>query len=132
MPALRRLTGARLAALNHGSVRSRTVPAGDVVVRRMRDLRDDVTAPPWRTAVADAGTGRTLPEVDPDAVRGLKFAEALPPRLAEATLAARLTDEEGARAALAEPVRSSGEQPRRERVATPGDELRRADAHPVP
>ncbi len=39
MPALRRLTGARLAALNHGSVRSRTVPAGDVVVRRMRDLQ---------------------------------------------------------------------------------------------
>ncbi|MBT2411744.1 hypothetical protein J7I94_14400 [Streptomyces sp. ISL-12] len=39
VPALRRLTGARLAALNHGSVRSRTVPAGDVVVRRMRDLQ---------------------------------------------------------------------------------------------
>ncbi|MEU4983613.1 hypothetical protein [Streptomyces sp. NPDC021969] len=39
VPALRRLTGARLAALNHGSVRSRTVPAADVVVRRMRDLQ---------------------------------------------------------------------------------------------
>ncbi|WP_329186488.1 hypothetical protein [Streptomyces sp. NBC_01428] len=39
VPALRRLTGARLAGLNHGSVRSRTVPAGDVVVRRMRDLQ---------------------------------------------------------------------------------------------
>ncbi|MGW7239269.1 hypothetical protein [Streptomyces sp. NPDC054804] len=39
VPALRRLTGSRLAALNHGSVRSRTVPAGDVVVRRMRDLQ---------------------------------------------------------------------------------------------
>lgn len=39
VPALRRLTGPRLAALNHGSVRSRTVPAGDVVVRRMRDLQ---------------------------------------------------------------------------------------------
>lgn len=37
--ALRRLTGARLAALNHGSVRSRTVPAGDVVVKRMRELQ---------------------------------------------------------------------------------------------
>ncbi|MET8828860.1 hypothetical protein ABZX40_23665 [Streptomyces sp. NPDC004610] len=39
VPALRRLSGARLAALNHGSVRSRTVPAGDVVIRRMRDLQ---------------------------------------------------------------------------------------------
>ncbi|SFD43794.1 hypothetical protein [Streptomyces aidingensis] len=39
VPALRRLTGARLAALNHGSVRSRTVPAGHVVIRRMRELQ---------------------------------------------------------------------------------------------
>ncbi|MFB4305066.1 PglY protein [Actinomadura sp. GTD37] len=36
--ALTRLTGARLAALNHGSVRSRTVPAGSVVVQRLRRL----------------------------------------------------------------------------------------------
>ncbi|WP_030861074.1 DEAD/DEAH box helicase [Streptomyces sp. NRRL S-37] len=74
-------------------------------------LRDDVTPRAWRAAVADtgtgadAGTGLTLPDVDPHAVRGLKFAEALPARLAEATLAARLGDAEGARAALAEPVR---------------------------
>ena len=68
-------------------------------------LRDDVTPQTWRAAVADAGTGLTLPDVDPHAVRGLKFAEALPARLAEATLAARLGDTEGARAALAERVR---------------------------
>ncbi|MGW5633284.1 DEAD/DEAH box helicase [Streptomyces sp. NPDC003832] len=68
-------------------------------------LRDDVTPQVWRSAVADAGQGLTLPEVDARAVRGLKFAEALPERLARATLAARLADEEGARAALAEPVR---------------------------
>ncbi|MFE7896363.1 hypothetical protein ACFU3E_02250 [Streptomyces sp. NPDC057424] len=68
-------------------------------------LRDDVTPQSWRTAVADAATGLTLPDVDPHAVRGLKFAEALPVRLAEATLAARLGDAEGARAAFAEPVR---------------------------
>lgn len=55
--------------------------------------------------VSDAEAGLTLPEVAPRAGRGLKFAEALPPRLAEATLAARLTDAEGARTALAEPVR---------------------------
>ncbi|WP_329186491.1 DEAD/DEAH box helicase [Streptomyces sp. NBC_01428] len=68
-------------------------------------LRDDLTPQTWRAAVADTETGLTLPEVDIQAVRGLKFAEALPQRLAEATLAARLADEEGARAALAEPVR---------------------------
>lgn len=39
VPALRRLTGARLAALNHGSVRSRTVPPGDKVADRMQALR---------------------------------------------------------------------------------------------
>ncbi|WP_431994078.1 DEAD/DEAH box helicase [Streptomyces griseoflavus] len=68
-------------------------------------LRDDVTPQAWRTAVTDAGTGLTLPDVDPHAVRGLKFAEALPARLAEATLAARLGDADGAQAVLAEPVR---------------------------
>lgn len=41
VPALRRLTGARLAALNHGSVRSRTVPAGDKVIERMRALQGE-------------------------------------------------------------------------------------------
>ncbi|MEW5659283.1 hypothetical protein ABGT92_28670 [Streptomyces cinereoruber] len=39
VPALRRLTGARLAALNHGSVHSRTVPVGDKVIERMRALQ---------------------------------------------------------------------------------------------
>ncbi|MFD7700527.1 DEAD/DEAH box helicase [Streptomyces caelestis] len=68
-------------------------------------LRDDVTPRSWRAAVADTGTGLTLPDVNPHAVRGLKFAEALPARLAEATLATRLGDTDGARAALAEPVR---------------------------
>jgi hypothetical protein len=39
VPALTRLTGARIAALNHGSVRSRTVTEGRVVVNRLRDLQ---------------------------------------------------------------------------------------------
>ncbi|MFI5650514.1 hypothetical protein ACIA71_04800 [Streptomyces anulatus] len=39
VPALRRLTGARLAALNHGSVHSRTVPPGDKVIERMLALQ---------------------------------------------------------------------------------------------
>jgi hypothetical protein len=41
VPALARLTGTRLAALNHGSVRSRTVSEGAVVVRQMRELQAD-------------------------------------------------------------------------------------------
>lgn len=39
VPALARLTGARLAALNHGSIRSRTVQPGSVVVTRLRDIQ---------------------------------------------------------------------------------------------
>lgn len=68
-------------------------------------LRDDLTHQVWQTARADSGVGLCLPEVDSRAVRGLKFAEALPPRLAEATLAARMADEEGAGKVLAEPAR---------------------------
>ncbi|MET7643959.1 DEAD/DEAH box helicase [Streptomyces sp. NPDC005426] len=68
-------------------------------------LRDDLTHQAWQVARADSGAGLCLPEVDSRAVRGLKFAEALPPRLAEATLAARTADEEGAGKVLAEPAR---------------------------
>ncbi|MFE9849065.1 DEAD/DEAH box helicase [Streptomyces sp. NPDC005576] len=68
-------------------------------------LRDDLTLQAWQAARADSGAGLCLPEVDSRAVRGLKFAEALPPRLAEATLAARTADEEGASKVLREPAR---------------------------
>ncbi|MET9656738.1 DEAD/DEAH box helicase [Streptomyces sp. NPDC006510] len=77
--------------------------------RRVSDqwirLRDDLTLQVWQIARADTGAGLCLPEVDSRAVRGLKFGEALPPRLAEATLAARMTDEESAGTVLAEPAR---------------------------
>ncbi|MFJ8916058.1 PglY protein [Amycolatopsis sp. NPDC102389] len=39
VPALARLTGGRLAALNHGSIRSRTVSAGAMAVSRLRDMQ---------------------------------------------------------------------------------------------
>ncbi|MFD8933897.1 DEAD/DEAH box helicase [Streptomyces sp. NPDC059578] len=70
-------------------------------------LREDVTPAMWRTALegTDGGAALVLPDVDRRAVRGLKFSAALPERLAVATLAARLADFEGARAALREPVR---------------------------
>ncbi|MGW2558679.1 PglY protein [Streptomyces sp. NPDC001514] len=38
-PALKRLTGGRIAALNHGSIRSRTVAPGSLVVTRLRELQ---------------------------------------------------------------------------------------------
>ncbi len=97
-----RWTNATLAAsLPSVVLRHRTVDD------RFTRLRDDVTPQAWRAAVEGAGTGLTLPDVDPHAVRGLKFSEALPARLAETTLTARCRDSKGARAALAEPVRFS-------------------------
>jgi hypothetical protein len=39
VPALTRLTGTRIAALNHGSVRSRTVPEGRLATNRLRELQ---------------------------------------------------------------------------------------------
>ncbi|MFJ8488786.1 DEAD/DEAH box helicase [Streptomyces sp. NPDC094038] len=86
-----------------------SLPSVATPQRRLADhwirLRDDLTPARWKAAVADASARLCLPEVDGRAVRGLKFAEALPARLAEATLAARATDEAGARTVLAEPVR---------------------------
>ncbi|MGW1270257.1 hypothetical protein [Streptomyces sp. NPDC002491] len=92
--------GHRANATLAASLTSVVLPHRTIDDRFVR-LRDDVTPQSWRAAVADARANLTLPEVDAHAVRGLKFAEALPQRLAEATLAARLADREGARAALA-------------------------------
>jgi ATP-dependent helicase Lhr and Lhr-like helicase len=68
-------------------------------------LRSDLTPQMWRAAAADAAQRLCLPSVDERAVRGLKFSEALPTRLAEATLAARLADTVSAMATLKEAVR---------------------------
>ncbi|MEE4585267.1 MULTISPECIES: DEAD/DEAH box helicase [Streptomyces violaceusniger group] len=68
-------------------------------------LRDDITRADWASAMARADEGLSLPEIDGHAVRGLKFAEALPARLAEATLAARTVDKASARCILEESVR---------------------------
>ena len=73
----------------------------DVSIR----LRNDVTPAMWRAATSDAAKRLCLADVEDDAVDGLKFSDALPRRLAVATLAARLTDLDSARAMLAEPVR---------------------------
>ncbi|MDB1088740.1 DEAD/DEAH box helicase [Streptomyces sp. ACA25] len=70
-------------------------------------LREDLTPDMWQAALkaAEASPALVLPQVDERAVRGLKFSAALPLRLAMATVAARLADFDGARAALAEPKR---------------------------
>ncbi|WP_175410419.1 DEAD/DEAH box helicase [Streptomyces sp. TRM64462] len=68
-------------------------------------LREDITPRDWARARASAAEHLCLPAVDSRALAGLKFSAALPPRLAEATLAARLADLDGAAAALLEPSR---------------------------
>jgi ATP-dependent Lhr-like helicase len=67
-------------------------------------LREDLTPATWQRLVADAGERLCLPEVNRKALDGLKFSAALPPRLATATLAARLADLEGAETVLKEPT----------------------------
>ena len=71
----------------------------DVSIR----LRNDLTVEDWRAATRD--TVLCLPEIDVEALNGLKFAAALPHRLAVATLAARLADLEGAAHVLGESTR---------------------------
>jgi ATP-dependent Lhr-like helicase len=73
----------------------------DVSIR----LRTDLTSEIWRAATSDASTQLTLPEVDERALAGLKFNEALPDRLAIATLSARLADLDTASTVLHERVR---------------------------
>jgi ATP-dependent Lhr-like helicase len=67
-------------------------------------LRTDLTRDVWTAATADAAQRLCLPDVDEQALNGLKFSEALPHRLAVATLAARLADLDGAARVLNEPA----------------------------
>lgn len=73
----------------------------DVSVR----LRSDLARETWRSGVADAAQRLCLPDIDERALEGLKFSEALPHRLAMATLAARLADVDAAAEVLREPAR---------------------------
>ncbi|MEE1804616.1 DEAD/DEAH box helicase [Streptomyces sp. JV176] len=68
-------------------------------------LREDLTLQEWKQAKAQCMEQLCLPAVDPRALNGLKFSAALPTRLAEATLAARVADLEGAAVAIREHVR---------------------------
>ena len=68
-------------------------------------MRGDLTLEMWKAGTADAAERLCLPDVDQRALAGLKFSEALPERLATATLAARMADLDSAVRVLAEPVR---------------------------
>lgn len=68
-------------------------------------LRSDLTTDIWHAGTSDAAGHLCLPDIDERALRGLKFNEALPERLAIATLSARLADLHNASATLSEPVR---------------------------
>ncbi|MER7441263.1 DEAD/DEAH box helicase [Micromonospora avicenniae] len=70
-------------------------------------LRPDLDREILRRSLADASERICLPDVNPKALAGLKFSEALPERLAVATLAARLADIPAAETVLAEPTRMS-------------------------
>lgn len=59
----------------------------------------------WGKVTSEAADQLCLPAVDARALNGLKFTAALPTRLAEATLAARLADLDGAVVAPREPTR---------------------------
>lgn len=83
------------------SIVDETQRVDDVSIR----IRGDLTRESWAAATADAGERLCLPEVDDRALDGLKFSDALPRRLAVATLAARLADLDGAATVLREPVR---------------------------
>ena len=73
-------------------------------------LRSDLTPDMWKAGTADAADRLCLPDVDERALAGLKFSEALPERLAMATLAARLADLDSAVRVLAEPSRFASAQ----------------------
>ncbi|KOG25169.1 MULTISPECIES: DEAD/DEAH box helicase [Streptomyces] len=96
--------GHRANATLASSLSAVAVPAQHVNDCWVR-LREDVDPQVWKQALADASGQLCLPEVDARAVKGLKFGEALPPRLAESTLAARFSDLVGAQTVLDEPTR---------------------------
>ncbi|MFE8936532.1 DEAD/DEAH box helicase [Streptomyces sp. NPDC007872] len=96
--------GYRANATLAASLGSVTDPMQRPTATHLR-LREDITLEEWTKAKAEAADQLCLPVVDPKALSGLKFSTALPPRLAEATLAARLADLEGAAAILQESTR---------------------------
>ena len=84
-----------------GGIADQSQRVSDVCLR----LRPDLRAATWPSVVRSLRDRLVLPEVDDKALAGLKFSDALPRHLAEATLAARLADLDHAGLVLGEPVR---------------------------
>jgi ATP-dependent Lhr-like helicase len=80
------------------SVADQTQRVDDYFIR----LRSDITPGIWKAALAAARKRLCLPDPDDKALDGLKFSDALPRHLAEATLSARLADLDGAKLLLKE------------------------------
>ncbi|MFD3676462.1 DEAD/DEAH box helicase [Streptomyces sp. NPDC058613] len=99
--------GHRANATLAATLDSVTVPGQRINDHWVR-LRDDLTPGDWKHAREGAAERLALPDIDEKAVRGLKFGDALPPRLAEATLAIRLADLTSAAAVLSEQARFTG------------------------
>ncbi|WP_063049772.1 DEAD/DEAH box helicase [Nocardia arthritidis] len=80
------------------------VPARQRVGAESLRLHSDLNVADIGAGLAELRTARSrpLPEIDPSALQGLKFTAALPPHLARATLAARITDPATAMAVLSE------------------------------
>jgi ATP-dependent helicase Lhr and Lhr-like helicase len=94
---------ATLQATLGGVTADPTARVHDLYIR----LRPDLRASTWPDVVRElsARDRLALPAVDEKALSGLKFSEALPRHLAEATLATRLADPIHAAHVLGEPVR---------------------------
>ncbi|MGW4388483.1 DEAD/DEAH box helicase [Streptomyces sp. NPDC004685] len=91
---------ATLAATLAGAATAPAQQVNDCWIR----LREDLSPAAWKGVSAAAQDHLCLPEVDERAVKGLKFADALPSRLAASTLARRLADLESATHVLSESV----------------------------
>ena len=92
---------ATLQASLSGVAADPSARVSDLYVR----LRPDLRASTWPSLVNSLAGRLVMPLVDEKALEGLKFSEALPRHLAEATLATRLADLDRAAEMLAEPVR---------------------------
>ena len=84
-----------------GGLADESAQVDDLFIRLRKDLRPSG----WRSATDALVDRLCLPEVDDKALTGLKFSEALPRPLAEATLAVRLADLEHAGRVLGEACR---------------------------
>ena len=96
---LRESRGSEALGISYGAAYLKAVPAQALTAEPLEAIAH------MAERLADAAERLCLPDVDQRALEGLKFNEALPERLATATLAARLADLDSAAQVLAESAR---------------------------